>query len=517
MRLYELSALAIASGVRGKEFSAAEVFDDCLDRAVACDGKLAALVMTTVEAGRAKAAWIDRRVSGGEDPGPLAGVPVILKDNMCTYGIRTTAGSRILGDWAPPYSATVWDLLEGAGAVLLGKANMDEFAMGNTTSTSAFGPTANPWDTSRVPGGSSGGSAAAVAAGYTPVALGSDTGGSIRQPASYCGIYGLKPTYGLVSRYGLIAYGSSLDQIGPFARNVQDVALMMRVLARHDPKDSTSVPGKQLNFLCQIGEGYLKKKRIALVRDFRDFTLDAPIADAMKRVTRLFEEAGAEIVEVSLPTVARYAVACYYAIAASEAHTNLARYDGVRYGCAAPDAAGLKEMYETVRSEGFGVEVKSRIIAGTCLTEPVRSEEYYVAATRVRTLIAEEFRKAFEGADCILQPVTPSLPEKIGEMDEDATKGYESDLYTLPVNMAGLPGFTFRTGRAENFGEKTGLPVGLQLVGPRWSDGDLLNIGIVLEKMLTRAGGPGPGMGVVYWGRPCRPWGGDGVYGGLGA
>jgi aspartyl-tRNA(Asn)/glutamyl-tRNA(Gln) amidotransferase subunit A len=294
----------------------------------------------------------------------------------------------------------------------------------------------------------------------------------------------LKPTYGLVSRYGLIAYGSSLDQIGPFARNVEDLALVTRLLARHDPKDSTSVPGKGLSPLELNSEGILKKKRVALVREFRDFTLDAPIAAAMKRAIRLFEEAGAEIVEVSLPTVARYAVPCYYAIATSEAHTNLARYDGVRYGYAAPEAAGLKEMFEKVRSEGFGVEVKSRIIAGTCLTEPVRSEEYYVAATRARTLVAEEFRRAFESADCILQPVTPSLPEKIGEMDEDATKGYESDLYTVPVNMAGLPGFTFWTGYAKDSGPTTGLPVGLQLVGPRWSDGDLLNIGFALEKIL---------------------------------
>ncbi|MDR1515536.1 MAG: aspartyl/glutamyl-tRNA amidotransferase subunit A, partial [Synergistaceae bacterium] len=382
MKLYELSARAIASGVREKKFSAAEVFDECLSRAVSCDGKLAALVTTTVEAGRAAAARVDERVARGEDPGPLAGVPVVVKDNMCTHGIRTTAGSRVLGDWAPPYSATVWELLSTAGAALLGKSNMDEFAMGNTTSTSAFGPTANPWDLARVPGGSSGGSAAAAAAGYVPIALGSDTGGSIRQPASYCGIYGLKPTYGLVSRYGLIAYGSSLDQIGPFARSVEDVALAMTVLAHHDPKDSTSVPGRRIDFTCRESAGeILNKKRVALVREFRNFTLDAPIADAMKRAARLFEEAGAEVVEVSLPTVARYAVACYYAIAASEAHTNLARYDGVRYGRAAPEAAGLREMYETVRSEGFGVEVKSRIIAGTCLTEPVRSEEYYVAAT----------------------------------------------------------------------------------------------------------------------------------------
>jgi aspartyl-tRNA(Asn)/glutamyl-tRNA(Gln) amidotransferase subunit A len=320
-----------------------------------------------------------------------------------------------------------------------------------------------------------------VAAAYAPFALGSDTGGSIRQPASYCGIYGLKPTYGLVSRYGLIAYGSSLDQIGPFTRSVEDMDLIMHVLARHDPQDSTSVDKSEIDFTSREkkGEKPLKGKRVALVKEFQDFTLDPPIAEAMKRSIRVFEEMGAEITQVSLPTVARYAVACYYAIAASEAHTNLARFDGVRYGYTVTTATGLKEMFEEVRSKGFGAEVKSRIIAGTCLTEPVRSEEYYVAATRVRTLIAEEFKRAFENVDCILQPVTPSLPAKIGEADEDAMKGYESDLYTLPVNMAGLPGFSFCTGYSDS-----GLPVGLQLVGPRWSDKNLLDIGFELEKVL---------------------------------
>ena len=481
MELYKLSVREIAEGVRGKKFSALEIFDECFNRAFVHESKLSALITLTADTGRDHARQIDETLAKGGSVGPLAGVPVILKDNICTHGIRTTAGSRILGKWAPPYSATVWELLSSAGAVLLGKSNMDEFAMGNTCGTSAFGPTANPWDLSRVPGGSSGGSAASVAAGYVPFALGSDTGGSIRQPASYCGIYGLKPTYGLVSRYGLIAYGSSLDQIGPFARSIEDMDLIMRVLARHDPKDSTSVD-KRIDFKRREsrekkGEKTLKGK-IALVKEFQDFTLDPPIADAMKRLIRIFEEMGAEIVQVSLPTVARYAVACYYAIAASEAHTNLARFDGVRYGYTVT-ASGLKDMFEEVRSKGFGAEVKSRIIAGTCLTEPVRSEEYYVAATRVRTLIAEEFKKAFENVDCILQPVTPSLPTKIGEADEDAMKGYESDLYTLPVNMAGLPGFSFCTGYTDS-----GLPVGLQLVGPRWSDKNLLDIGFELEKIL---------------------------------
>jgi aspartyl-tRNA(Asn)/glutamyl-tRNA(Gln) amidotransferase subunit A len=483
MELYEMNVRDIAAGVREKKFSALEVFDSCLNRAVACEEKVSALITVTAEAGREKARKVDERAARGEDIGPLGGVPVILKDNMCARGIRTTAGSRILGHWTPPYDATAWALLSAAGAALLGKANMDEFAMGNTTGTSAFGPTANPWDLSRVPGGSSGGSAAAAAAAYAPFTLGSDTGGSIRQPASYCGIYGLKPTYGLVSRYGLIAYGSSLDQIGPFTRDMEDMRIVMEVLARRDPRDSTSVARPEADFSLPLGKKDgkpdLRGKKIALVKEFKDFTLDPPIADAMERAARLMEEAGAEIGEVSLPTVARYAVACYYAIAASEAHTNLARFDGVRYGLAAESASGLRDMFEEVRSRGFGGEVKSRIIAGTCLTEPVRSEEYYVAATRVRTLIAREFARAFEAADCILQPVTPSLPEKIGEADDDAMKGYEADLYTLPVNMAGLPGLSFRAGYSP-----AGLPVGLQLVGPRWSDKALLNMGFELEKAL---------------------------------
>lgn len=477
MELYELNLLAAAEGVRTKKFSALELFDACLARAVACETRISALITTTVDSGREMARRMDERLAQGEDLGPLGGVPVVLKDNLCTKGIRTTAGSAILDNWNPPYDATVWSLLRDAGAVLLGKANMDEFAMGNTCGNSAFGPTRNPWDVTRVPGGSSGGSAAAVSAGYVPFSLGSDTGGSVRQPASYCGVYGLKPTYGLVSRYGVIAYGSSLDQVGPFARTIEDLQAVMGVLARHDPKDATSVRGKTLDFSPRPED--LKGKRVGLVRDFQDFSVEAPIAEAMARVRRLFEEAGAEIVEVELPIVARYAVACYYAIALSEAHTNLERYDGVRYGYTVEDACGIKDLFEKVRSKGFGVEVKSRIIAGTCLTEPKRSEEYYVAATKVRTLIAQEFAKAFGSVDFILQPVTPTLPPMVGEPHEDATKGYESDLYTLPVNMAGLPGLTFFAGYSP-----LGLPVGLQLVGPRWSDDRLLNVGLTLESLL---------------------------------
>ena len=479
MQLYELTVQETVQGVRSKKFSASEVFEASMAQAVACESRLSALITLTVEKGREQACAIDAKIARGEDPGPLAGVPVVLKDNICTRGVRTTAASTVLGHWSPPYDATVWGLLQDAGALLLGKGNMDEFAMGNTCGRSSFGYTANPWDLTRVPGGSSGGSAAATAAGYAPFALGTDTGGSIRQPASFCGIHGMKPTYGAVSRYGVIAYGSSLDQVGPFARTIEDLALVMQVLARHDFRDSTSVAGKGLDF--SLAPAALKGKRVALVKDFEGFSLAGPIQEAKKRVLAVLKEEGAEIVEVELPTVARYAVACYYAIALSEASTNLGRYDGVRLGYTTGSSTDVREMFEEVRSQGFGFEVKSRIIAGTCLTDSSRSEEYYIAATKVRALIAREFEQAFKKADFILQPVTPELPAKIGDAHEDAIKGYESDLYTLPVNLAGLPGLTFYVGHSEN-----GLPVGLQLLGPRWSDAELLSAGLVLEGYLGK-------------------------------
>ncbi|MCR4817909.1 MAG: Asp-tRNA(Asn)/Glu-tRNA(Gln) amidotransferase subunit GatA [Fretibacterium sp.] len=477
MELYELNLRSAAEGLKTKKFSAAELFDACMARTEACEPHVAALITKTAELGRQQAKESDERRAKGENCGDLEGIPVILKDNHCTRGVRTTAASKILGDWCPPYDATAWALLRKAGAVLLGKANMDEFAMGGSCEKSAFGPTHNPHDLTRVPGGSSGGSAAATAAAYAPFSLGSDTGGSIRQPAAYCGVYGFKPTYGMVSRYGLISYGSSLDQIGPFARNVEDLHLIMSILSQYDPMDSSCFREKTYDFMPRK-EG-LKGKKVALVKEFQEFTLEAPIAEGMTRTRKVIEDAGAEVVEVSLPVIARYAVSCYYALAMSEAHTNLERYDGVRYGYTVPDAKGIKEMFEEVRTAGFGAEVKRRIIAGTCLTEPTRCDEYYVAATKVRTLIAQEFARAFEGTDFILQPASPTLAPKIGASDADKMKEYEADLYTLPVNLAGLPGLSFFTGYAEN-----GLPVGLQLIGPRWSDADLLNAGLVLEERL---------------------------------
>lgn len=464
MELYELNLWMLTEGLKAGKFTASELFTSCKNRIDKCEGNIHALITRT-----------DNEMPTFIKEGTLAGIPTIIKDNLCTKGLRTTAASKILGDWRPPYDATAWARLKDSGAVLMGKANMDEFAMGNTCGNSAFGPTHNPNDITRVPGGSSGGSAAAVSAGYVPFSLGSDTGGSIRQPASYCGVYGFKPTYGMVSRYGLISYGSSLDQIGPFARTIRDLQIVMSVISGHDKMDSSSFRNKPHDFTHNENAS-IKGKRVAVVKEFAGFTLDAPIEDAMKRTIKILEDEGAIITEVSLPVVSKYAVACYYALAMSEAHTNLERYDGVRLGYTVKDARGIKEMFERVRSEGFGAEVKARIIAGTCLTEPTRCEEYYVAATKVRTLIAQEFSRAFGETDYILQPVTPSMPGKIGESDDDAMKGYEADLYTLPVNLAGLPGLSFFTGYAGN------LPVGLQLIGARWSDSEILDAGMILER-----------------------------------
>ncbi|MBQ3458183.1 MAG: Asp-tRNA(Asn)/Glu-tRNA(Gln) amidotransferase subunit GatA, partial [Synergistaceae bacterium] len=330
MELYELNLWMLVEGLKSKKFSASEIFESCKKRIDECEGNIHALITRT-----------DSEMPEFSESGELAGIPAVIKDNLCTKGIRTTAASKILGSWKPPYDATAWSKLKEAGAVLMGKANMDEFAMGNTCGNSAFGPTRNPNDISRVPGGSSGGSAAAVSAGYVPFSLGSDTGGSIRQPASFCGVYGFKPTYGMVSRYGLISYGSSLDQIGPFARTVRDLQIVMSIISGHDPMDSSSFRDKAHDFTHNENVS-LKGKRVAIVKEFQNFTLDAPIADAMKRTLKVLEEEGAVITEVSLPVVAKYAVGCYYALAMSEAHTNLERYDGVRLGYTVKDARGIK-------------------------------------------------------------------------------------------------------------------------------------------------------------------------------
>ncbi len=482
MIFHEMEASRIASGIRDGEFTARDVVGDCLARMQALEPVLNALITPLSEKAIAKAESIDKAVSSGKSPGPLGGVPVVVKDNMCTRGVRTTCGSRILGDWKPPYDATVIELLEKAGAVVIGKSNMDEFAMGSSTEHSAFGPASNPRDTDRVPGGSSGGSAASVAAGYVPIALGSDTGGSIRQPAAFCGVHGLKPTYGLVSRWGLVAFASSLDQIGPFARSVSDMALVMDVIASYDHKDSTCRPGGRPVFSESIKEPSVKGKKVGIVREFQNGTLDGDIERSIENTASMLSSSGAEIVDISLPESAAYGLPCYYIIAPAEASSNLARFDGVRYGLR-EEAPDLISQFLRTRSAGFGEEVQRRILTGTFALSSGYYDAYYLLALKVRRRICVEFTQAFEAADVILMPATPSLPFRKGEFIDDPISMYMSDVFTLPVNLAGLPGMTVSTGM-----NASGLPLSVQIVAPRWADSRLLEFAAVIEAWAGRPG-----------------------------
>ena len=486
MEIYELSAVEIAEKVKNKGFSALEALDSCMKRAISLEGKIGAFITMTLEEAREDAKKVDALIACGKPAGKLAGVPFAVKDNMTVRGIKTTAGSKMLLNWIPPYSATVVELLRNEGAVLMGKTNLSEFAVGNLIETSAYGTTSNPWDTSRVPGGSSGGSAAAVAEGYVPFSLGSDTGGSIRQPAAFCGIHGLKPTYGMVSRYGLVAYGSSLDQAGAFTRDLKDLELVMQIISAPDDKDSTNTSGlHNVNFA-----GGKSAKRIGIVREFKDFTIDPAIREAEERAIEFLRGSGVEIVEVSLPVTFEYAVPCYYAIAVSEANTNLARFDGVRYGHSAKGASSLTDLYTRARSEGFGMEVKSRILAGTYLTDPDKYDKYYVPALKVRRMIAKELEGVFSEADHILLPAAPT-PAHLKDETED-TMICAADMYNVPANLAGIPSLTFYAGHCAKTGSN--LPVGLQLLGRRWSDADLIATGKLLE---PRFGQPKMAEGTV--------------------
>ncbi len=440
--------------------------DAALDRIARVDPPLHAFLHVTAEQARQEArGWDDRYARGVAGLPPLAGLPVALKDNLCTRGIPTTAGSRILDGWVPPYDATVVERLRTAGAIVVGKTNLDEFAMGSSTENSAFGPTRNPWDRSRVPGGSSGGSATAVAAGFVPLALGSDTGGSIRQPAGFCGIVGLKPTYGRVSRYGLIAFASSLDQIGPMARTVADAALLLGVLAGRDPRDATTADAPVPDFGAGLGGG-VDALRIGLPREAFGEGLQSEVRDAVARMAETLRALGATIVEITLPTIA-YALPTYYLLATSEASTNLARYDGVQYGRRAA-AADLSEMYTRTRGEGFGAEVKRRIMLGTYALSAGYYEGFFLKAQRVRTLIRQDFEAAFRAADLVLMPTSPTLPFRLGEKTEDPLQMYLADVYTIPVNLAGLPGISIPCGFAGD------LPIGVQLIGRAFDEGTVL-------------------------------------------
>lgn len=454
--LHALSAREIAEQVSRGEISARDVAEAALHRIQTVDPAVHALLTVTPELALAQADAVDRAVACGEPVGPLAGVPVILKDNICARGTRTTAGSRILHNFVPPYDATVTARLAGAGAVLVGKANCDEFAMGSSTENSAFGPTRNPWDTGRVPGGSSGGSAAAVAAGEAPIALGSDTGGSIRQPASLCGVVGLKPTYGLVSRYGLIAYASSLDQIGPFARTVRDAALALDVIGGKDPRDSTSVDSPLPDFGAAC-EGGIDGLRIGVPREFFAEGVEPEVAAIVRAAIEKLCTLGASAEECSLPSI-DYSLAAYYIIAPAEASSNLARFDGVKYGHRTADITGHIGLMERTRDEGFGPEVKQRIMIGAYALSSGYYDAYYRRAQQVRTLIRRDFDAAFSRYDVLLTPTSPTVAFPIGERANDPLAMKLADICTLPVNMAGLPAISIPCGFSQ------GLPVGLQII-----------------------------------------------------
>ena len=471
------SASQLAAAVRAGEATATETVERTLADIAARDGEIHAFVARLDDLAQATAADIDRQVADGADPGPLAGVPVALKDNLCLQGEATACGSRILEGWRPPYDATVVARLKQAGAVIVGKTNLDEFAMGSSTENSAFGPTCNPHDFTRVPGGSSGGSAAAVAAGFVPLSLGSDTGGSIRQPAALCGVVGVKPTYGLVSRYGLIAFASSLDQIGPFAGSVADAALLLEVIAGHDPCDSTAIdqPAPQLAEAVAAGTGEpgVAGLRVGLVKEFQD-GIASDVAGCVAAAAEALAQGGAEVAEVSLPEV-RYGLSAYYLIATAEASSNLARYDGVRYGLRV-EASNAVDMNTATRTQGFGDEVKRRIMLGTFALSAGYYEAFYGKAQKVRTLLLEDFTRAYEQFDVLLAPTSPTVAFEAGARLENPLEMYLSDVCTIPSNLAGHPAMSVPFGTGEG-----NLPVGVQVLAPALGEAVMFQVGAYLE------------------------------------
>jgi len=468
-------ATLIAEGVRFGTVSASQVLDDHLARIDDREDDVHAFNLVLADEARVRAAEIDAIAADGRDPGPLAGVPVALKDNMCTRGIPTTCSSKILGDWKPPYDATVVTRLHDAGAVIVGKTNLDEFAMGSSTENSAFGPTRNPHDTTRVPGGSSGGSAAAVAARFASVSLGSDTGGSIRQPAALCGTVGVKPTYGAVSRLGLIAFGSSLDQIGPFAHTVDDAALTLEAISGHDPSDSTSIERPPLDLRSKMPMG-VAGLRVGRITDLPS----GASPDVQARLDEAFDAlaaAGAEIVDVEVPAFG-YGLTAYYLIAPAEASSNLARFDGVRFGSrtTAPDT---NQMYMATRTDGFGAEVKRRIMLGTYALSAGYQEAYYGRAQKVRRLIANDFAAAYAKADVLLTPASPTVAFEIGDKASDPLAMYLCDTYTIPSNLSGDPGMSVPFGTGDG-----GLPVGVQVLAPALQDHAMFRAAAELERYM---------------------------------
>ena len=464
--LTELTIHELAERFRRGDATPTQAAREYLDRIAALDPRVKAYLTVTGEAALLRAAEADARFKSGSPRGPLDGVPLGVKDVFCTRGVRTTCGSKILEGFVPPYDATVVARLLGAGAVILGKLNMDEFAMGSSTENSAYFTTRNPWDLSRVPGGSSGGSAAAVAADLAAAALGTDTGCSIRQPAAFCGNVGLKPTYGRVSRFGLVAFASSLDQVGPFAKDVLDAALMLQAVAGHDPMDSTSAAIPVPDYAAELGRG-VRGLRVGIPAEYFIEGLDAEVEAAVRAAVETLKGLGAKTESVSLPH-SEYGLAAYYLIAPAECSSNLARYDGVKYGLRVPGARDLIDMYSRTRGAGFGAEVKRRVMLGTYALSAGYYDAYYGKAQKVRTLVQRDFQKAFESVDVIVAPTTPSAAFKMGEK-EDPLSMYLNDVFTIPVNLAGLPGLSVPAGFT-----KSGLPVGLQIIGKAFDEATLL-------------------------------------------
>ena len=475
MKATGISLAGLSVWLQAGEITSRELTGQYLQTIAQQEEALGAYLTVTAEQAMAEAERIDARRAAGEALHPLAGIPMALKDNLCTQGVRTTCASRMLEQYCPPYDATVVQRLRQAGAVLLGKLNMDEFAMGSSTENSAFQLTHNPCDPERVPGGSSGGSAAAVAAGEAAYTLGSDTGGSIRQPAGYCGVVGMKPTYGRVSRYGLIAFASSLDQIGPLTACVADNALVLSAIAGKDACDATSVARPERNFSCLLGRE-VKGLRVALPREFFGRGLNPEVKQAVLAAAGRLEKLGAQVAEVSLPSLAD-ALPAYYVMSSAEASSNLARFDGVRYGSRAAAYEDMEELYSRTRSEFFGAEVKRRILLGTFALSAGYYDAYYQKALQVRTLVSQEFSQIFAEHDLILSPVTPTTAYRIGEKTADPMEMYLGDIYTVPANIAGIPALSLPCGR-----DAAGLPIGLQMMGRPWSEAQLYQAAYALEQ-----------------------------------
>lgn len=478
-----LSLTGLRELLAAGEVTASQAVSACLERIAATEPSVDALLTVRGEDALTQAKALD---AAGPDPArPLWGVPIVVKDAICTKGVPTTCASKILENFTPFYDATCVERLKKAGAVILGKANMDEFAMGSSTENSAFKPTRNPWDTSRVPGGSSGGSGATVAARQCFAALGTDTGGSIRLPASFCGVTGIKPTYGRVSRYGLVAYGSSLDQIGPMARTPRDCAVMLQAMAGHDPKDSTSAPRPVPDFAAQAARADLKGLRLGMPEEYWGEGLTPEVAASCAQAMDAARELGAQVVPVRLPHT-RFAIATYYIVAMAEASSNLARFDGVRYGYRHPEARDLRELYELSRSHGFGEEVQRRIVLGTYVLSAGYYDAYYRKAAQVRRLIRQDFLDAFESCDVIVGPTSPFTAFALGEKTGDPLQMYLADIFTISLNLSGLPGLSVPVG----LGAQSGMPVGLQMFGKAWDEGTILGAANALHQALPPLGEP---------------------------